>query len=130
MSSPKMLWHPDTGESRIFSGSETPPADWLDHHPADGNHVGAEEMPDTLHTKAAAAAKLAPADDALPMTRAEIRIALEDAGIAYAKNAKDATLYDLLLTSLRAHLTAENIEFPPNAAAPELLKLVAPPAAE
>lgn len=111
MSSPQMFWHPDTGESRIFSGSETPPADWLDHHPADENH--------------AVIARYDP-----PMTRAEIRAALEDAGIAYAKNAKDVTLYDLLLTSLRQHLTMEKIEFPPNAAAPELLKLVAPPAAE
>lgn len=124
MSSPKMLWHPETGESRIFNGNETPPADWLDHHPADENHDAVEKVAGVKDALEPAAV------DVLPMTRAEIRIALEDAGIAYAKNAKAATLYDLLLTSLRAHLTAENIEFALDATAPELLKLVASSAAE
>lgn len=120
MSNPKMRWHPTSGESRTFHDGETPPADWLDHHPDDPRHAKVEKQPDPK-------AKAQTGDAVvLPMTRDEIKAALDKAEIAYAKNAKDQTLYDLLLTSLRQYLAGQNVEFADTDDAPALLKLVSP----
>lgn len=122
---PRMRWHPTTGESQVFTADSDVPEGWLDHHPDDARHAAVEKQPDPSKAKAPAGAAAAVA---LPMTRDEIKAALDKAEIAYAKNAKDQTLYDLLLTSLRQYLTAQTVPFNDTDDAPALLKLVSPSA--
>lgn len=116
MSNPKMRWHPTTGESQVFHDGDTVPEGWLDHHPEDTRHAAVEKQPDPK----------AKTVTALPMTRDEIKAALDAGEVPYAKNAKDQTLYDLLVESLRKHLTEAQIEFDPAADAKALLALVPP----
>lgn len=119
----KRLWHPTSGESRVFHDHETPSADWLDHHPNDPN---ADKVDSTVKRDAEADAIVRANAGKLPMTRDEIKSALDAAEIPYAPNAKDKTLYDLLVKSLVAHLTENNIPFPEDADAKQLLALVPP----
>lgn len=121
---PRMRWHPTSGESQVFTADSEVPEGWLDHHPDDPRHVAVEKQPDPKAKAPIGAA----AAVALPMTRDEIKAALDKAEIVYAKNAKDQTLYDLLLTSLRTYLTAQTVEFSETDDAPALLKLVSPSA--
>ena len=108
---PAMKFHPQTGESRVFHTAEDVPEGWLNKHPA---HVD--------DTKPAPAQKSA----TLPMTRDEIKAALDAGEIAYKKNAGDKALYDLLVASLKTHLTEAGIQFPEDADGPALLALVPP----
>lgn len=120
---PAMKWHPNTGESQVFKAAQDVPEGWLDHHPADPDYekeaVGA--APKTPAKIATGSFPEAPV-----MSRDEIKTALDAAEIPYAKNAKDATLYDILLTSLRQHLAAQNVAFTDDMNAKQLLALVPP----
>lgn len=106
---PALKWDPATGEARRFDAAEEVPAGWLDH-PADPN--------------APLPAPAPPAPAAQAMARTEMKAALDAGGIPYAKNAPDKTLYELLLASLKDHLTTAAVEFDPEADAPALLALV------
>lgn len=108
---PARKWDPVTGESQVFTAPEDVPTGWLDTHP---NNVKAADKVE------------APVSDALPMTRAEIRAELDQAGIPYPKTAKTEMLYVLLGDSLKQHLTKSGIAYEPDASVPALLELVKP----
>ena len=107
---PTMRYGPN-GESAVFKHHADVPEGWEDdpakHLPPDPN---APKEPDP---------------NALPLTKAEICAALDAWEISYAKNAGARKLYDLLVTSLQAALTARGVAFSPTAAAPALLAMVA-----
>lgn len=106
---PGMRWHPETGENRIFNSAAEVPDGWQDRHPAD-----------------TADAKPAPPPTAnpLPMSKAEVKAALTAGGIAFEPRLGHKALYEILVVSLKEHLTAAGIEFPADATAPQLLALV------
>lgn len=106
---PAMKWHPETGESGIFNSASEVPEGWLDHHPNAKEPIKEKEVVKPT---------------GLPMTKAEIQDALKTGGISAPANASAKSLYDLLVTSLRDHLTEANVTFPETATAPELLALV------
>lgn len=125
---PAMKWHPGTAEARVFAAPEDVPEGWLDTHPSNLPLVppvppaprGAGFGPDVT-------AK----DPAPPMTRDEIKAALDKLQVQYAKNAGDAKLYALLDEAVREDLTAAVIEFDPRANTATLLALLPePPVAE
>lgn len=105
---PTVMYGPD-GDARVFHHHKDIPDGWLDD-PA--KHAPGKPAP---------AAKAA-----LPLTREEIIAALTTAEIDYPKTAGVAKLYDLLLTELRLHLTAEKVAFPADADAKALLALATP----
>lgn len=112
---PAMKWHPETGEAKTFTSADEVPEGWLDTHPSN--------LPATPD---AGAASVPARPDPLPMSRDAIKKALDDAGITYAKNAKDQTLYDLLVSELRAHLTDQDIHWAETDDAPTLINLLPP----
>lgn len=108
---PAMKWHPVTAEARTFTAPEDVPEGWLDTHPSNLPPKPAEPVP--------------------PMTRDEIKAALDKLQVQYAKNAGDAKLYGLLDEAAREDLTAAGIEFDPHANTATLLALLPePPVAE
>lgn len=112
---PGMRWNPDTCENQVFQSAEEVPAGWVDYHPS--NPPEAVESVELV--------KAVP--DSLPMSRKEIVKVLNDGGISFDAKAKVPALYDLLVDSLKAHLTEAKIEFPASATGPELLALVPQP---
>lgn len=110
---PAKKWHPETGESRIFAAPEDVPEGYLDHHP---NHKH-DTKPDPK-----------PKADVLPMSREDIRKELDAASITYPKNAGTKALYELLGDTLKQFCANNKIDYDPNAAVPDLLKLVKKPA--
>lgn len=112
---PAMKWHPETGEAKTFTSADEVPKGWLDTHP---NNLPAN--PD------AGSASVPARPDPLPMSRDAIKKALDDAGITYAKSAKDQTLYDLLVSELRAHLTSQGVAWGKGDDATTLIHLLPP----
>lgn len=86
---PGMRWHPETGECKTFATAAEMPEGWLDCHPS--------SLPEK------------PADQA--MTRKEITAALNDGGISFKPTASTASLYDLLVDSLKTALVTAEIYF-------------------
>lgn len=114
---PAMMWHPETGENRIFNSADEVPEGWLDTHP--NNKDAAEQR------KAAAEARNPPAT--LPLTRAEIVKALGDGGINFNPRAATKALYDQLLGELKKTLTEAGIAYEQEADAKTLLGLLPDP---
>lgn len=108
---PSMRWNPETGESQVFSAPHEVPDGWLDQHP---NSVSGDDK---------AAAK-SDTKTGLPLTKAEIVEALNEYEIPFKANTGAKGLYELLETSLKAHLAAEKVEIPADANVPALLALV------
>lgn len=114
---PAMMWHPTTGENRVFTAAVDVPDGWLDHYPtgeADAEPAKPADAPDA----------------ALPMTRDEIKTALDTLRVKYAKNARDATLYGMLIEALHEDLASAGVAFDPEAAAPALIVLLGQPPAQ
>lgn len=130
---PAMKWQPITGEARTFTAPEDVPEGWLDTHPL---NLPPKPAPLTVAEAAEvlrASTRPAPDSNAgeLPMTRDEIKVALDQLQVQYAKNAGDAKLYVLLGEAVREDLTAAAIEFDPHANTATLLALLPePPVAE
>lgn len=121
---PAMKWHPGTAEARVFTAPEDVPGGWLDTHPSNLPPKPAE--PEQQAAKDAASNAGEP-----PMTRDEIKAALDKLQVQYAKNAGDAKLYSLLDEAVREDLNAAGIEFDTHADTPALLAfLPEPPVAE
>lgn len=97
---PALRWDPETGEARQFDNEGDVPEGWLSYHPNDEAAA------------AAAGAKVEKTEvvEVLPLSREEIIAALTAGKISFKKNAKDKTLYELLLTSVKAALTEAKIE--------------------
>lgn len=121
---PAMKWHPDTAEARVFTALEDVPAGWLDTHPSNLPPKDAE--PEQQAAKDAASNAGEP-----PMTRAEIKAALDKLQVQYAKNAGDAKLYVLLDEAVREDMVAAGVDVTPGLTVPMMLAiLLEPPVAE
>jgi hypothetical protein len=107
---PALYWHPETGEAAVYNSAAEVPTGHLDHHP---KHFDGLNPPPPARDP-----------DVIPMTREEIVAVLKESEIKFAANAGIKSLYSLLVSSVKEHLTAEGIEFPETATGPELLELV------
>lgn len=115
---PAMKWHPETGESRVFIAPEDVPAGWIDTHP---NNL----PPDVKPVAEALAAKIE--GDALPLTKKQIKVELDAAGVTYPATANVKALYELLSDTLKTFCANNDIAYEPNADVPTLLALVKQP---
>jgi|GEM_PF-4803772 len=89
---PALKWHPETGECSLFNDAAEVPDGYLDVHP---NNLAKESE------KAAT----------LPMKRKAIIAALKSGSISFDPQADAATLYDLLLSGVKAALTEQELAF-------------------
>jgi hypothetical protein len=107
----KMLWNAKTGEAQVFADNDTPPAGFIDHHPADVEKGGKP-----------AKDPASPAEK--PLTKAEIVAALEAGGVEFDKGAKADVLGKQLHDALVAALTASNTAMTGEESTRELLAMV------
>lgn len=120
---PAMMWHPETGESRVFNTAADVLEGWLDTHPANATRVDAIAAAKPS-AKPAAAPK---GSNGLPMTREEITIALLEGGVQFKRNHDDKRLYDTLMAALKKALDERGVQYAPDATAPALLELLPKP---
>lgn len=112
---PAMLWHPETGESRVFHKAGDVPEGWLDTHPDNVKNL----------PKAEKAAQTKPVP--LSMTRKEMVQALQDGGISFDPASKVDVLYAILTEAVKKFLTDAEVEFDPATDTKALLELLPKP---
>lgn len=120
----KLHWHPKTGEAKVFGEDETPPADWLDHHPNDPAHAAPEPAPEPAPKKPGKGEPKASEGDDAAMTKAELTAALKAGGVMFPASATLAELNDLLVNALREALTIRGAEYSEQDGPRKLLALV------
>lgn len=123
----RMFWHPKTGEPVVVGDTEAPPANYLDHHPADEDTDKAAPEPSKKAPaggKSPAPVKAPKAGDE-PMSRDELAAALKAGHIAYNVDASAEELSLVLVDALHAYLATSNVPFTPEDGPRALLALAA-----
>lgn len=102
---PRMRWHPETGENKVFGDDEQHPPEWLDHHPEDPAYA-----PAAIAEKQEAEGLKGPPKEDL-MTKAEVIEALTAGGLEVDGTKGVAALREQLTQALRDNLNSRSISF-------------------
>lgn len=108
---PALYWPPDGGAPVTYNSAADVPTGWLPQHP---KHFDGQKKPPAASTPAAA----------IPMDKPSILAALKAGNVPYSANIGQQAAYNLLVSSLKKHLTEAGIQFPETATGPELLALL------
>lgn len=96
---PAMFWNQDTAESKIVNSADEVPAGWKPYHPSSADKAKpVQEQPAAKPT----------------LTKAEVIQHLTAGEVEHNTTASHKSLYELLLTSVKAALTDAKIPFDEN----------------
>lgn len=131
---PFLMWDAETGELVTVNSPEDNREGLLPYHPSDTVKAEAakrasapwgEQPPPPPSQGDNGGAGNGAGGDQLPMTRDEIKVALDRGNVQYAGNASTVSLYNLLCTSLRGFLESSgNGNVPADADAPTMLAML------
>lgn len=124
---PAMMFHPETGEGKVFKTAGEVPEGYLSFHPKDPARKAKDALEAAKVVDAKPAAAVAKAVD-IPMTRDEIIAALNSGGIPFDDNAKTRALHNQLRDAVHAALIEAKISYVDNAPTKDLLALLPDPA--
>lgn len=105
-----MLWHPETGESRIFGDNDPRPLDWIGHHPSDPAYAPVAPPP--------------PKFTDAGLSRGEVVAALTEGRVPFDARARTSTLTELLGKAVRKALADRGVAYDAEAHLRDLLALL------